>query len=157
MALPSRLRIWQLVRMKLISCFVNKQLFVRRAVLTYSNASSFVLLTTVLELPLAMMLVAVVLLITDRKLLGKRKRGGRVEGGGCRVGGAMGRSPAEASPLAWVRYRAEFYLPAPLDSFAFVRFLALFLFPSFPELYHTSPYSDFRVYLSGLHKCPWFA
>jgi hypothetical protein len=29
-----------------------------------------------------------------------------------------------------------------------VRFLALFLFPSFPELYLTSPYSDFRVYLS---------
>ncbi len=76
MALPSRPRIWQLVRMKLISCFVNRQLFVRRAVLTYSNAPSFVLFTTVLELPLAMMLAAVVLLIIDRKLLGKRKRGG---------------------------------------------------------------------------------
>ena len=59
--------------------------------------------------------------------------------------------------LARCTLQAEFYLPALLDSFAFVRFLALFLFPSFPELYRTSPYSDFRVYLSGLHKCPWFA
>ncbi len=45
----------------------------------------------------------------------------------------MGRSPAGASPLAWVRYGAEFYLPAPLDSFALVRFLALFLFLPFPS------------------------
>jgi hypothetical protein len=43
----------------------------------------------------------------------------------------MGRSPAGASSLAWVRYRVEFYLPAPLDSFALVRFLALFLFLPF--------------------------
>ncbi len=67
------------------------------------------------------------------------------------------RSPMDASPLAWVRCGAEFYLPAPMSSSAFVRILALFLFPSFPELYYTSPYSDFRVYLSDLHKCPWFA
>ncbi len=58
---------------------------------------------------------------------------------------------------AWVRCSLEFYLPAILGFLIFVRFLALFLFPSFPELYHTSPYSDFRVYPSGLHKCPWFA
>jgi hypothetical protein len=61
--------------MKLISCFVNKQLFVRRATLICSNASSLVLFTTVLELPLAMMLTAVVLLIIDRKLLGEQGRG----------------------------------------------------------------------------------
>ncbi len=53
------------------------------------------------------------------------------EGGGRRVGEAMGRSPAEAFAPAWVRYRTEFYLPAPPDSFAFVRFLALFLFLPF--------------------------
>ncbi len=76
MAWPSSPRIWQLVRIKLISCFVNKQLFVRKATLTCSKASSLVLFTTVLELPLAMMLTAVVLLVIDRKLLGKRKRGG---------------------------------------------------------------------------------
>ncbi len=37
---------------------------------------------------------------------------------------------------------------------SFVRFLALFPFPSFPKLYHTSSYSDFCVYPSGLHKMP---
>jgi hypothetical protein len=72
---------------------------------------------------------------------------------GVRGGGGAG----EGGGLAWVRCRFEFYLPAPPISFAFVRFLAMFLFPSFPELYHTSPYSDFRLYLSDLHKCPWFA
>ncbi len=70
------------------------------------------------------------------------------------MGEMAGRTPAGASLLAWVRCRAEFYLPATLSSFVFVRFLALFLFPSFPELYRTSSYSDFRVYLSGLHKMP---
>jgi hypothetical protein len=57
--------------MKLISCFVNKQQFVRRAVLTCSNASSLVLFTTVLELPLAMALAAAVLLIIDLQLSGE--------------------------------------------------------------------------------------
>ncbi len=50
--------------------------------------------------------------------------------------------------LAWVRCGAESYLPAPLGPSIFVRILALFLFPSFPKLYRTSLYSDFRVYLS---------
>jgi hypothetical protein len=104
MALLSRPSIWQLVRIKLISCFVNKQLFVRRASLMCSRASSLVLFTTVLELPLAMTLTAVILLVTDRNCWG-----GGEEGGG-RVGEVMA-TPAEASPLAWVRYRAEFYLP----------------------------------------------
>jgi hypothetical protein len=75
MALPSRPSIWQLVRMKLISCFVNKQQFVRRAVLTCSKASSLVLFTTILELPLTMTLAAVVLPVTDRQLLAGRKKG----------------------------------------------------------------------------------
>jgi hypothetical protein len=60
--------------MKLISCFVNKQQFVCRAVLTCSKASSLVLFTTILELPLAMTLAAVVLPVIDRQpLRGKRK------------------------------------------------------------------------------------
>ena len=101
-----------------------------------------------------MVLATVVLLAVDRKLLGKRRG---VGGKGWKRGGgvawaAVGRPPMDASPLAWVRCGAEFYLPAILGFLDFVRFLALFLFPSFPELYHTSPYSDFRVYLSGLHN-----
>ncbi len=88
------------------------------------------------------------------------KVGGKRRGGEMSRGQAMDHFPTDTSPLAWVRSRTEFYLPAPLDSSAFVRFLALFLFPSFPELYHTSPYSEFRVYLSicinalGLRETP---
>ncbi len=61
MALPSTPSMWQLVRIKLISCLVNKQLFVRRANLMCSRASSFDLFTTVLEPPLTMAPAAVVL------------------------------------------------------------------------------------------------
>jgi hypothetical protein len=151
MALPSRPSIWQLVRIKLISCLVNKQLFVRKANLICSRASSLDFFTTVLELPLTMALAAVVLPVTDRQPLG---RGGGERGGGVGVGEVIRRAPAEASRLAWVRCRSEFYLPAILSFLVFVRFLPLFLFPSFPKLYRTSLYSDFRIYLSGLHKCP---
>jgi hypothetical protein len=118
-----------------------------------SSASSLVLFTTVLELPLAMMLAAVVLLVIDRQLLGAERCRRKERGGGVAWVGSG--SPSNGRyPLAWVRCGAEFYLPVPLGRSAFVRFLALFLFPSFPELYHTSSYLDFRVYLSDLHKCP---
>ncbi len=40
--------------------------------------------------------------------------------------------------LAWVRHSFEFYLTLSLASLSFVRLLAIFLFPSFPELYHTA-------------------
>ncbi len=90
-------RIWQLVRIKLISCFVNKQPFVRKATLTCSSASSLDLFTTVLELPLAMMLTTVVLLAVDRRLLGGEGRGGGGEGGMGRVG-ERGHIPTDAIP-----------------------------------------------------------
>ncbi len=63
---------------------MNKLLFVRKASLTCSRASSLDLFTTVLETPLTMALASVVLLVTDRRLTGE---GGRGEGGA----------------LAWVR------------------------------------------------------
>ncbi len=63
-------------------------------------------------------------------------------------GGGILQQGSGGFSLAWVRCRFEFYLSAILGFLNFVRFLALFLFPSFPELYLTSPYSEFRVYLS---------
>jgi hypothetical protein len=78
MALPSTPNMWQLVRIKLISCLVNKLLFVRKASLMCSRASSLDLFTTVLETPLTMALAAVVLPVADRQLPG----GGRGRGRG---------------------------------------------------------------------------
>ncbi len=77
-----------------------------------SSASSLVLFTTVLELPLAMMLAADVLLVIDRQLQGaercRRREGGGIAWAGCG-------SPSNGLyPLAWVRCGAEFYLPVPL-------------------------------------------
>ncbi len=87
MALPSTPNIWQLVRIKHISCLVNKLLFVRKANLMCSRASSLDLFTSVLEeTPLTMAMAAVVLPVTDRQLSG---------GEGGRKGGEGG--------LAWVR------------------------------------------------------
>ncbi len=71
MALPSTPSIWQLVRIKLISCLVNKQLFVRKANLMCSRASSLDRFTTVLEPPLTMAPAAAELPVTARQLLGE--------------------------------------------------------------------------------------
>jgi hypothetical protein len=71
-------------------------------------------------------------------------RGGGEGGGRCRL------------TAAWVRYRGgcnlislpvvcTILVRCPIS----VRFLALFLFPSFPKLYRTSSYPDFHIYLSG--------
>ncbi len=97
-----------------------------------------------------MVLTAVVLLVIDRRLLGERKKGGG-------AAWVVGHLPTDASTLAWVRCGVEFLPAAILGHPVFVRILALFLFPSFSKLCHASSYSGFRVYLSGLHKCPWFA
>ncbi len=138
------------MRIKLISCFVNKQLFVRRAILMCSSASSLVLFTTVLELPLTMVLATVVLLAVDRRLLRKW----RVWGGEGDVAWASLSNGRFPSGVGEVRSRV---LPAcSTGFFCLCPYSRLFLFPSFPELYHTSPYSDFRVYPSDLQKCPWF-
>ncbi len=121
-----------------------------------SNTSSLVFLTTVLELPLAMMLTTVVLLVIDRRLPGERKRGGRAGGGGGGgeeapwVAGSLsnGRCPPGVGE---VRRRVSTcrYSGRPI----FVRVLALFPFLPFPAML-PSLYLEFRIYLSGLRKCP---
>ncbi len=80
---------------------------------------------------------------------GGAKEGGGGEKGGCRL------------TAAWVRYQSGRNLISflvvctiPVRFLILSVFLLCFLFPSFLKLYHTSLYSDFRVYLSDLHKCP---
>ncbi len=75
------------------------------------------------------------------------------EGGGR---GWWGHPPTDAAVLAWVRCGVEFLPAAILGRPVFVRILALFPFLPFSATPHSS-YLDIRVYLSGLHKCPWFA
>jgi hypothetical protein len=128
MALPSTPSIWQPVRIKLISCLVNKQLFVRKANLMCSRASSLDLFTTVLEPPLTMAPAAVVLPVTDRQLLGREGGRGR---GGVGVGEVIRRAPVEAFRLAWVRCGSEPYLPVTLSFLVFVRLLAVSFFLPF--------------------------
>jgi hypothetical protein len=68
---------------------------------------------------------------------------------GVGVGVVIVRVPAGTPGLAWVRHGSEFYLPCGIDFFlsqflAFVRFLAVFLFP---PLSRTIPYKlDIRVF-----------
>jgi hypothetical protein len=71
-----------------------------------------------------------------------KRGGGGEEGERCRL------------TAAWVRNRGGCNLISLLvvctilvRCLIFVHILALFLFPSFPKLYRTSSYSDFRVYL----------
>ncbi len=69
--------------------------------------------------------------------------GGGGEGGRLGVGEVIGRAPVEASLLAWVRCRSEFYLPAILSFLVLVRLLAVSFFLPFSQ---TIPYKfDIRV------------
>ena len=65
-----------------------------------------------------------------------------------------GSLPAGAGPLAWVRCGVEF-LPVAIAISSVLSlsvFSLCFLFPSFPQLYPASLYSEFRLYPSGLHN-----
>ncbi len=89
MLLPSTPKMWQLVRIKLISCLVSGLLPSRKATLMCSSVSSLVLFTTVLADTLFMTLAAAVL----RGMTAGSWEG--EEGGG------------EGGGLAWVRWRGE--------------------------------------------------
>jgi hypothetical protein len=115
MALPSTPSMWQLVRIKLISCLVNKQLFIRKASLMCSRASSLDLFTTVLGAPLTMALATVVLLVLTASCQGFGGGGKGGKGGGVGVGEVIRRAPAGALRLAWVRYGSESYLPCSTE------------------------------------------
>ncbi len=72
-------------------------------------------------------------------------------GGGVGVGEVIRRVPAGTPALAWVRYGSESYLPCGIEFFlsqflAFVRILAVFLFPpAFSSYTVQAGYSVFRV------------